>query len=65
MSDSMREGAHIYYERNRDIAKDLRSWEGDYHYPAGLLRAGAEEIERLRERLIEVGWKLSPDRMGS
>ncbi len=63
MTDKAKE--NIYNSRNRDISKDLRTWEGEYHYPAGLLRTAAEEIDWLRDRLIEAGWKLSPDRMGS
>ena len=30
-----------------DLVKDLRNYEGEYHYPSGLLIRAADEIERL------------------
>lgn len=38
----------------RDLVEELRNWEGEYHYPAGLLNEAANEIERLRGALADI-----------
>lgn len=56
-----------------DIAKALRALadEKDYHsepdenvYTIKLLRQAADEIERLKAKISDMGWQLNPDRMG-
>lgn len=38
------------YDQSRgDIVAQLLNWEGEYHYPSGLLVAAADEIDRLRK----------------
>lgn len=38
----------------KDIAKKLIYWEGEYKYPSGLLKEGAEEIQRLRKEVAKL-----------
>ena len=33
------------------LPEKLRSWEGEYHYPSGLLVEAADHIERLESAL--------------
>lgn len=37
-----------------DIVKRLRYWEGEYHYPAGLLTEAAFAIEIYRQALEKI-----------
>jgi hypothetical protein len=49
-------------EEPRPLAERLRHWEGEYHYPAGLLLEAAERIEELERQLEALG--LSPGTRG-
>lgn len=49
---------------NSNIVNELRNWEGEYHYPSGLLTRAADEIMRLRRQLYDLSWETNPDRMG-
>ena len=36
------------------LVERLRHWEGDYHYPAGLLTEAADRIEELEKELEQL-----------
>lgn len=43
-----------------DIVSELRNFEGDYHYPSGLLTRAARDIERQREVMQAIMQVLGP-----
>ena len=36
------------------LVERLRQWEGEYHYPAGLLAEAADRIEELEQELEQL-----------
>lgn len=44
-----------------DVAKALETWEGEYDYPSGLLKASAERIRTLIERVDSLRSSLEED----
>jgi hypothetical protein len=54
MTDDRKQATRDIPIDDADIVEQLEYWEGEYHYPAGLLTVAAEEIKRLRSVLNDV-----------